>query len=316
MSQIESSSFHPPLSNDWQLLISLLNGRLVPGPAWKKRNYRLKFLLRTLIRLPSTRSLLKMLAQYPLLPQVLEAQPYLPSKLHRPYLAANMNREQALTALCDHYRLIQQCMPKLMQVEHLLPVPLELCSISGKHDEGFSISLGSLDNLNKEGEITLQFCNSAGVALAKITFSLMYYRQLPTLFIGGLQGPNRSDANTLIQQATKSCFGLFPKRMALEALCCLAHFMGIQQVIAVGDRTHIYQNWRYRHKKQALLHASYDDFWRSVGGVQNKDGYFHLPNPIARKSLDEIASKKRAEYRHRFTLLDRMAMDIGQQFNH
>ncbi len=36
----------------------LVNGRCVPGPIWKKREYRLKFLLRTLLFWSSTRRML------------------------------------------------------------------------------------------------------------------------------------------------------------------------------------------------------------------------------------------------------------------
>jgi len=42
------SPSHPHLISD------LVHGRLVPGPIWRKRDYRLKFLLRTLMYWPST----------------------------------------------------------------------------------------------------------------------------------------------------------------------------------------------------------------------------------------------------------------------
>lgn len=45
-------------------------------------------------------------------------------------------------------------------------------------------------------------------------------------------------------------------------------------------------------------------FWLSIGAESTAEGYFRLPMTIARKSLEEIASKKRAEYRRRYQLLD------------
>ncbi|MEX0632992.1 VirK/YbjX family protein [Serratia ureilytica] len=44
------------------------------------------------------------------------AQPNLPCKLHRPYLAANMSKIECLFALRDHYDLIAQRMPLKMRL--------------------------------------------------------------------------------------------------------------------------------------------------------------------------------------------------------
>ncbi|MDN6019420.1 MAG: VirK/YbjX family protein, partial [Enterobacterales bacterium] len=47
-----------------------------------------------------------------------------------------------------------------------------------------------------------------------------------------------------------------------------------------------------------------DSFWLSIGAETTQEGKYRLPLTIARKSLEEIASKKRAEYRRRYQLLD------------
>ncbi len=44
------------------IISDLVNGRCVPGPIWKKREYRLKFLLRTLLFWSSTRRMLEALS--------------------------------------------------------------------------------------------------------------------------------------------------------------------------------------------------------------------------------------------------------------
>ncbi len=79
--------------------------------------------------------------------------------------------------------------------------------------------------------------------------------------------------------------------------------------MAVGNATHIYQNWRYQSKKKDKLHADYDQFWLSMGAKPLDSGYFLLPERIARKPIEEIASKKRAEYRRRYQLLDELEQD-------
>jgi len=289
-----SMSIQPNLPNipqsGWQLMKSLLNGSLTPSSAWQKPLYRLKFLSRSMLMPINTRQLLSTLAQNPLLPQILRAQPHLPTKLHRPYLAANMSREACLQALQSHYRLILQCMPEAMRCGYLSATPFVLAQLSGKDDHRVSLTLGAIDKLSKEGETTISLQNAAGNSLAEVTFSLLQQNGQTTLFIGGLQGAHVSVEHQQIQSTTKACHGLFPKRLVLEAVYQLAHNMGISHIVAVSNDTHIYRNWRYYHKKKGKLHADYNQFWASLGGVEQSDGHYLLPPQIARKSLEDIVS--------------------------
>lgn len=102
--------------NGWQLMTALINGEKAPSNAWKKTSFRLKFLGRSLLNWRTTSGLLSTLASNPLLEEILSAQPNLPCKLHRPYLAANMSKIECLFALRDHYDLIAQRMPLKMRL--------------------------------------------------------------------------------------------------------------------------------------------------------------------------------------------------------
>ncbi len=300
--------------NGWQLMTALINGEKAPSNAWKKTSFRLKFLGRSLLNWRTTSGLLSTLASNPLLEEILSAQPNLPCKLHRPYLAANMSKIECLFALRDHYDLIVQRMPLKMRLGHLGPHAFVLASAMGKNEAPITLELAAIDKLNKEGEATLLLRNANGVMLAEITFALMHYQQQPTLFIGGLQGANYDVPHAEIQHTTKECHGLFPKRLVLEGICTLARHLGIRQIVAVGNATHIYQNWRYQSKKKDKLHADYDQFWLSMGAKPLDSGYFLLPERIARKPIEEIASKKRAEYRRRYQLLDELEQGLAAHF--
>ncbi|HEI8865598.1 VirK/YbjX family protein [Serratia sp. AKBS12] len=300
--------------NGLQLMLSLINGSLAPSQAWHKTAFRLKFISRSLLHWRTTCGLMNTLASNPLREDILRAQPNLPCKLHRPYLAANMTQLEGLFALRDHYDLIAQRMPMKLRIGHLAPQPMVIASASDRNGERITLELAAIDKLNKEGEATLLLRNAGGVMLAEITFTLMHFQQQPTLFIGGLQGANHGVPHAEIQQTTKACHGLFPKRLVLEGVGHLARHLGIQQLVAVGNGTHIYQNWRYKSKKRDKLHADYDLFWLSMGGKPLANGYFLLPERIARKPLTEIASKKRAEYRRRYQLLDELELTLATHF--
>lgn len=80
----------------------------------------------------------------------------------------------------------------------------------------------------------------------------------------------------------------------------------------MSNATHIYRSWRYRKKKEGKLLADYDSFWLSLGGERRENGHFALPLTLPRKPMEEIASKKRAEYRRRYEMLDSLIQQMTQ----
>ncbi len=72
-------------------------------------------------------------------------------------------------------------------------------------------------SMDKEGDSTILFRNSEGIPLAEITFTLCEYQGKRTMFIGGLQGAKWEIPHQEIQNATKACHGLFPKRLVMES---------------------------------------------------------------------------------------------------
>ena len=314
MHNINNTSSIPNNINRWGLITLLFKGSQALGGSWQELQFRLKFIARTLISPKLTFRLLGVLVKQPFLNSILRTQPDFPCKLHRPYLTNTLNNRQKLGVLQDHFLLINQCMPTALRRNYLHTSPYKLAELIGKNEEKYSLYLGVIPKLNKEGEITLMLANEQQQTLAALTFSLFYYQQQKTLFIGGLQGADNGTPHSEIHTSTKACHGLFPKRLVLEAACCLAELMGITQIKAVGNETHIYQNWRYRAKKKEKLHADYNSFWLSVGGEPCIEGHFNLPTRIARKPIDDIASKKRAEYRRRYALLAQLEGALASYF--
>lgn len=310
MSQITLSHRLPAPVSGTGLFFSLLKGELKPGNAWHKTGYRLKYAARAVLLPASSYALLNHLASNPNLPLILQGQPALPLKIYRPYLAVNLDHQTVVRALYQHYQLLEKYLPAAQFDAHLTDAGVTLAQLEGKEGERYRIRFLAMEQLNKEGEATLLFEDAQGVRLATITFSLFDYQQQQTLFIGGMQGAGPETPHQAIQDATKGCHGLFPKRLLMQALCHLAPHLGVEQILAAGNQTHIYQSWRYRRKKKAQLFADYDEFWLSLNGEMTEEQHFRLPLQIERKSLEEIASKKRAGYRRRYALLDSLESQI------
>lgn len=111
MSQLTERAFTPSESlSSMSLFLSLAGGQWRPGKFWHRRSFRQKFLLRSLIMPRLSVEWMNELSHWPNLNTLLTRQPRLPVRLHRPYLAANLNRKQLLEALRYHYALLRACM--------------------------------------------------------------------------------------------------------------------------------------------------------------------------------------------------------------
>ena len=295
----------------WQLFNWLCTGKLPLNELWLKSTYRFKFFFRTLFLSPITFKLLDKLRLYPLLGYYLSCQTNLPCKLQRPYLASCLSQQERFEALAYHYDFLAKHPDSMSKAFYNPNIAFVLADVKVKNDANIKIAIQARNKFAREGEISLYFYDNDSIDLATITFTIMQYQQKTTLFIAGLQGTGHHDARIRVQQATKQCYGLFPKRVALEAALVIARYFNLEQIVAVGNKTHIYNNWRYNTRQERIL-SDYDDFWLTIDGKQDSNGLFILPNQIYRKSLDEIASKKRSEYRNRYALLDQLENSITE----
>lgn len=295
----------------WQLFNWLCTGKLPLNELWLKSTYRFKFFFRTLFLSPITFKLLDKLRLYPLLGYYLSCQTNLPCKLQRPYLASCLSQQERFEALAYHYDFLAKHPDSMTKAFYNPNIAFVLADVKVKNDANIKIAIQARNKFAREGEISLYFYDNDGIDLATVTFTIMQYQQKTTLFIAGLQGTGHREARIRVQQATKQCYGLFPKRVALEAILVIARYFNLEQIVAVGNKTHIYNNWRYNTRQERIL-SDYDDFWLTIDGKQDSNGLFILPNQIYRKSLDEIASKKRSEYRNRYALLDQLENSITE----
>ncbi|WP_275556071.1 VirK/YbjX family protein [Mixta sp. Marseille-Q2659] len=297
----------PELSTG-SLFFQLSRGKFKPNKLWECRRFRLKFLLRSLAYPVTTFSYMERMSELPAMRQALLIQGLLPAKIHRPYLCANFSVKQRAQALLAHYDTVQR-LPRSLYKLFLSPVDQVMARLSGKNDDRFEV-VCSTGRYDREGEITLVLLYNA-VTIASLSFSFIEQAGELALLIGGLQGPRKTVNADIIRDATKSAHGLFPKRVLMETLFYLAGRCQVKQIQAVGDETHVFRSLRYRHSKKEVFHASYSEFWLSLTGEALPNGLYQLPLAMPRKPLEEIASKKRAEYRRRYEFMDTLEQQLS-----
>ncbi|XBS68683.1 VirK/YbjX family protein [Acerihabitans sp. KWT182] len=292
------------------LLIELLEGQCIPDNLWRKRFFRIKFAARSLLHPMLSLRILGNIATNPVWREAFSVQTKLPDKIHKPYLYSGLSVRQRASALIDHYHYIENIENVPLRKAFLSAQGRVIASFTGKEGELFTVKMGSIGKSEREGE-TNMFLYMGETRLAALTFCLVRRPEGAVAIVGGFQGANRSTPHELIKQATKSCYGLFPKRLLLESLLRIVKRLDIKRILAVSDAGHIFNSLRYRRRKKDVFMASYDEFWDSINAIPYSTSLYDIPLTIPRKEMDDLPSKKRSEYRKRYALLDELSNSMS-----
>ncbi|EEC1176492.1 DUF535 domain-containing protein, partial [Salmonella enterica] len=258
---------------------------------WDERKFRFKFYLRCLINPVITISYFKGLCSIDEIDRLLNTRPLLPAKIQRPYLYKGLPIKKRAKAILDHYYFVQNLLDPIHKKIFLSPERTILVNFKGKDGSNIEISCCPC-GYDREGETTLTYSFN-GNDLVRLSFSFIRCKENYIAFIGGLQGPHKGGGGEIIRQATRSCYGLFPKRILYETFVAFIRTCSIKEVYAVSEYSHVYRQLRYLYRKRNKLLASYSEFWESIGGVKLGQLY-QLPVEISRKKIDCVVSKKRS----------------------
>ena len=121
-------------------------------------------------------------------------------------------------------------------------------------------------------------------------------------YIGAMQGPNMDNAKEVIKKITKQCHAYRTKNLILHAMQEVAKTLGLKHLYAVTNDGYYAMNHVRRDRK---LKTNFSDFWAESGGTPCEDSRFYeLPLTEYRKSMEEVPTRKRANYRRRYMLMD------------
>ena len=129
------------------------------------------------------------------------------------------------------------------------------------------------------------------------------------LWVGAMQGPNMENAKEVVKKVTKRCHAYRTKNFILHATQEAAKALGLKQIFAVTNYGYYANNHIRRDRK---LKTSFSDFWKESGGRPCADQRFYeLPMTEYRKTMEEIPTRKRSNYRKRYALLDEVDAAIA-----
>lgn len=210
---------------------------------------------------------------------------------HMEFLSARMNDDFMLKLYGD--KKIE--LWKMPLDETLGEMNLVLCAESGQRKEGLAAVMFNLPD---------------EVPVYQILFWIARHESDWAMWIGAMQGPNVDDAKEIIKRITKRCHAYRTKNLILYAAQAVARSLGVKKIFAVTNEGY-YANNHIRSDRK--LKTSFSDFWAEAGGIPTDDARFYeLPLIETRKTVEEIPSHKRAQYRRRFALLDDLDSTVAE----
>lgn len=285
--------------------------RRTAASSYPKRNLkdavnRTKFVVRAFLFRRETEAWFELLKD-PRIALLAERDPFVFSKLQRPYLNRKLPVAEKVKILCAHYRFASTQLPDA--------VFMGLAS-AGRYCLA-KIPLGNTvlevllcaGTFTKEGEFAVVFRNqTTNESIFTLSFTVVRWDdEVRELYVGGLQGHRFADEKAKTVSITRGMFGMRPKAFVLFVLQQTAIRWGANSLRCVSDDMHIYRSWQ----KRRALKAEYDSFWEESGGVRSEDGLFTLPvTPIVR-DIASLKANKRSMYRQRYAMLDAIAADIS-----
>ena len=238
---------------------------------------------------------------------ILAENPFPLEQATRAFFFAGSTFDERKTLIEHHIELVQQ----RLRPEAVVP----FCTFQGMEiwraadDADWATHLSFAPGQRKEGMRSLNMV-ADGVLLYQMMFWLDYDKNgEPSLFIGAMQGPNAANAKDLIKDITKRSYRYRTKNLILYMTQAVARSLGRQHIYAVTNAGYYAQNHVRRDRK---LKTDFGAFWEEAGGHPTDDPRFdELPLIEPRKTMEEVPTRKRAQYRKRFAFLDDVDAQIA-----
>lgn len=293
-------------------------GRLIYGhKSWRETRRTLLHTLRTVRDRKYVEQFNQFFADYQVLPDLLEKQPGLYEVMSRIFFYKGSTAAERLEIVKDHFEWMSRVFtPEAMALMYTINPKEDIHDIENLTRGLIIWSSDELDmkarlyfepGQRKEGLITL-LLTIGNEGLYHVNFRLATARdgQL-AMIIGTLQGYKQGLDNA--KKATKSMYGYRPKNFIMFLVQELAQCMGVHHIYAVSDEG-FYANTHLVRGHKAKV-AQLDPLWKELGGTMSEDArFFALPMQEERKTIEEIKSQKRSQYRKRYALLDEYILQV------
>ncbi len=266
--------------------------------------HQITLLGRALVFLPEIRKWFE-ISDNPLLTRALMRFPLMSGAIYWPYINHTWTMQRKLAAIDQHFRMLDG---SAKIIAHATFEEVVLARLEEEY-AGLRLVLDKAVWFLREGEIVLNlFVNDQ--RFYSIAFTLGMEDGKSVVLVGALQGSNSDLASEVYREITHALHGMRPRDFLMVAFKLLCGEFGVDRIWAVSSdyRQHNSPYFGGGHKEKVLV--SYNEVWAEHGGLALDNGFFEIPAIVRNKDMSEIPTRKRAVYRRRYEMLDKLALDI------
>ena len=271
------------------------------------------FVTRCTFNAGKMRRIIKFFNSSELLSKVADTFPFVYEQPTRAFFYNRSTFDERIKLIEEHMTFLQSNLNPQVVESLYSNTPLKLWQMELDEDfKSMELVMSIESGQRKEGLLSLLLRLDNGKPLYQIMFWIAKDKAGDwAMWIGALQGPNMDDAKEVVKKITKQCHAYRTKNLILYAAQAAARNLNLKKIYAVTNEGY-YANNHVRIDRK--LKTSFSDFWLEAGGNHTDDDRFDLlPLIEARKSAEEIPTRKRAVYRRRFALLDDIDSTIEEK---
>jgi uncharacterized protein VirK/YbjX len=217
-----------------------------------------------------------------------------------PYLNADWSATRKLDVIAGHYAMLDG------RLGFLRFAATEVVAL-GNTPQGLHICLEKPATFEHEGEVNISLFSDA-TRLYSLVFTLSQQGSQRVAYVGALQGLHSADALEIYRVLTHSMFGLRPRDLLVDAFRMLCVALGVTRILAVSDAGRVSSKAYFSSSTQVF--SSYDSAWLDAQALPVEEHFFELSPTRVERSVEDIPSRKRAQYRRRYAMLDALQEQI------
>ena len=229
-----------------------------------------------------------------------------------PYLHNKWDVKTRFEKIAAHYEVLSKLKSNLTHMSSTSS--FELINL-GSTSANVSVVLDRASWFIREGEMLINVFRK-GLRIASIAFTLGEKDGMTVAYIGAIQGVHSGvsteDSLALFKLLTKDFQGLRPRSLLLEVLKALLKKLGVSRLYAVSEQNRHHRHHYFRNNEKTVFVNDYNPIWEESGGVLDEHtGFYEIPIEPAIKSIEDIPSKKRSQYKRRYEFI----LSLGDQIN-
>ena len=279
-----------------------------PGKGFRAIRQRLQFVGRALTAYSAVRPFLEA-RQDSSLGKLMSHRPETIGAVVWPYQCSGWNARTRLERIRQHYSIIEKWGGRLAFPSDGQLVLLDLPDIR----QGLRVIIDGPKWFMREGELSINlFINEERIF--SLAFSLTHQNGSHAAFVGGIQGRDIEGALVEYRELTKATHGMRPRDFLIELFRMFCSKLGVKTIFAVSDA---YRHHRHPYFAQAskMFFNNYDEIWSDRGGSRVDPMYFEFAVDARWRDLDTVPAKKRAMYRRRYEMLERISRQIDARLD-